>query len=138
MPRKPPTRVRAQQRRTGPRSTARPVPQIPRASGALQAAIARLEHDDERLSRGAVASAFQTWHRANSGPARRARDYALHADCEFCNPPGREVLELAIGLLPRRRARELRLLVAPLDERYLQRTVPLPSKPPGPWWTRRG
>ncbi|MDA1361717.1 hypothetical protein O1R50_18965 [Glycomyces luteolus] len=137
MPRKPPARVRAQQRRIVPPATPRPIPRIPGASSALQGATARLEHDDPRFSPGDVASAFHVWHRAVSGPARRARDHARHADCELCNPPSRDVLELALHLLPRRSAQELRRLVAPLDERFMRLTIPLPGKPPGPWWTLR-
>ncbi|MDN3241323.1 hypothetical protein [Glycomyces tritici] len=137
MPRRPPARVRAQQRRYASPSADRPLPRIPGASSALQGAIARLETDDSRFHPGDVASAFRVWQRVTGGPARRAQDHAVHADCELCNPPSRDVLELALHLLPRRSAQELRHLVAPLDERFLRLTIPLPSKPPGPWWARR-
>lgn len=97
----------------------------------------QLENADKRFAPGEIADAFRNWQRTVGGPARRARDYALHADCEYCNPPSRDSLEIALRRLPRRPARELRRLVAPLDERYLRLTIPLPSKPPGPWWTLR-
>jgi hypothetical protein len=139
MPRKPPARVRAaaHPRRRTALPSGRANGGIRGASSALQGAIARFEHDDPRLQPGDVAAAFRVWHRIVSGPARRARDHALHADCEWCNPPSRDVLELALHRLPRRAARELRELVEPLDERFLRLTIPLPSKPPGPWWALR-
>jgi hypothetical protein len=134
MPRKPPARVRAQQRRHRTPAVTRPAPQIPGASAALQGAITRLENNDPRFSPGDVASTFHVWQRVVSGPARRARDHATHADFELCNPPSREVLELALHLLPRRSAQELRRLAEPLDERFLQRTLPKPQLTEGPWW----
>ncbi|MCC3763944.1 hypothetical protein K3N28_12800 [Glycomyces sp. TRM65418] len=97
----------------------------------------RLENADDRFRPGDIAGAFHTWRRVVGGPASRARCYALHADCASCNPPGRDVLESASYRLPRRQAQELRRLTAPLDERFLQLTLPLPSKPPCPWWTLR-
>ncbi|MFJ2838215.1 MULTISPECIES: hypothetical protein [Nocardia] len=50
----------------------------------------------------------------------------------------REVLEQALCALPRAAARELRVLVRPLDERFLSRTHPDPTAAPdSPWWQRR-
>jgi hypothetical protein len=57
--------------------------------------------------------------------------------CEDSWPHPREQLELALHLLPKQSARELRRLLAPLDERVEARTVPDPSAPNRHWWSRR-
>ncbi|THV33675.1 hypothetical protein [Glycomyces buryatensis] len=113
-------------------------PPIPRASGSLHAAIRRLEVEDSRLYVGAVNLAWRNWHRQAYG----ARGRAPYADgyycCEYCDPmPGRETIELALHRLPRSSARELRRLVAPLDEHFLGRTYPDPHARQGPWWIGR-
>jgi bacterioferritin-associated ferredoxin len=97
----------------------------------------RLENTDDRYFPGEIGYAFHHWRRVVNGTACQVRSFALHADCGYCNPLVREALEDALHRLPRRPAQELRRLVAPLDERFLRLTHPLPSKPPGPWWTLR-
>ncbi|HEU5129459.1 MAG TPA: hypothetical protein VFU12_15865 [Glycomyces sp.] len=136
MPRRPPARIRAHATKRPRPWSARRTPGLPVGSGGLAAAIRRLEHRRSDLEPGGVADAFTRWARLSSGPARRLTTdmCCLHGCCE---PDPRALLELAVHLLPRRSARELRRLLEPIDRRFRERTLPDPFAPPGPWWTRR-
>ncbi|MEU5155280.1 hypothetical protein [Glycomyces sp. NPDC021274] len=140
MPRRPPARVRAQQRRH-PRPTApwRRLPRLPHASSTLHAAVQLLELHHAWLGPGDVARSFNTWRRIANRPTPSPLGYGFVGECGIwgCCPPSREALEMAMRDLPTRPARELRRLIAPLDERFRNRTFPDPTAPPGPWWTRR-
>lgn len=139
MPRRPPARVRASLRRH-PRPTGRRrLPRIPHASSALHAAIQHLELHHWEFCHGDVARSFDRWRRIANRPTPAPLGYGFAGECGIwgCCPPSRDALELAILRLPARPARELRRLVAPLDERFLDRTYSDPTAPPGPWWTRR-
>lgn len=136
MPRRPPARVRACATKRPRPWSARRAPNLPVGSGALAAAIRRLEHRRREFASGSIANAFTQWARQASGPARRlTADTCCLYGC--CGPDPRELLELAVHLLPRRSARELRGLLEPIDRRFRERTLPDPFAPPGPWWTRR-
>ncbi|SDD85045.1 hypothetical protein [Glycomyces harbinensis] len=137
MPRRPPARVRAQQpRRLSPwRATF--LPRIPGASGALQAAVVRLEHADARLTPGDIAQAFTQWRRWVHRPVRQLSTGAGSCPCPSCGTWSREVLERTAHRLPPRQARELRRLLEPLDERFLSRTVPVPARFEHRWWAYR-
>ncbi|THV30140.1 hypothetical protein [Glycomyces paridis] len=144
MPRRPPARVRAQQRRRLPDARrlryyhpvqriipARKVFNIPGASGSLRAAIVRLEREHARLSY--AAEAFRNWRRLAYGPLR----HTFNPGCDWCEGPhNRDQLELLLHVLPKRSARELRRLLAPIDRAYLDRTFNNPMRD-GPWWHRR-
>jgi hypothetical protein len=97
--------------------------------------VVRLEHADTRFYPGHIASTFLEWRRQVHGPRRNLLNGGRTCGC--CDPPDRSVLDDALRRLPKRQSRELRRLIAPLDERYLQRTLPDPHAPPGPWWLRR-
>jgi len=139
MPRRPPARVRASNRRLPRSPFPRRHPRIPCGSSTLHAAIRLLELHDRDLGPGDVASALDRWRRIANRPTPNPLGYGFAAQCGIwgCCPPSREALDIAIRRLPPRPARELRRLVAPLDERFLDRTYPDPTAPPGPWWTRR-
>jgi hypothetical protein len=114
-------------------------PRIPRGTSALNAAIHLLELHDRDLGRGDVARALDQWRRITNRPRLDPLGYGFDNECGIwgCCPPSREVLELAMRRLPARPGRELRRLVAPLDDEFLKRTYPDPTAPPGPWWRRR-
>ncbi|MGW0580590.1 hypothetical protein ACWD25_32640 [Streptomyces sp. NPDC002920] len=137
MPRSRPSRLRAARPVRRHRSSARREPGLPRASSTLAAAVVLLEH--RRLWPGAVAQALRQWSRHARRPG-----LALSGGCgcPLCDPLSsteeRAVLELALRALPPRPARELRLLVQPLDELFLSRSSPDPFAPSDEgWWTRR-
>jgi hypothetical protein len=138
MPRRPPARVRASLPRR-PRITPWRYPRIPCGSSALHAAIRLLEQHDRDLSPGDIAWSFDRWRRIANRPTPSPLGYGFANECGVwgCCPPSRDALEIAIRRLPLRPSRELRRLVAPLDERFLKRTYADPTAPPGPWWTRR-
>ncbi len=86
-----------------------------------------------------MAQALRQWSRVAHRPA-----LALSGGCgcQLCDPfyttDARAVLELALHALPARAARELRNLVEPLDELYLARSWPDPTRSPADgWWARR-
>jgi hypothetical protein len=93
---------------------------------------------DPKLYYGSIAGAFIAWKRLVHGPIRQARTGGVGHGCDCCEPPHRrELLDLAMQRLPKRSARELRRLLEPLDERFIERTIPVPGRPKGPWWTYR-
>lgn len=112
-------------------------PGLARGSGKLAGAMARLERD--RLWPGAVAAALRQWSKVAHRPGLAI---AGGCGCPLCNPyymnNERDVLELALHALPRAAARELRVLVEPLDALYLARSRQDPSAPAHyAWWARR-
>ncbi|MFF2195637.1 hypothetical protein [Streptomyces sp. NPDC058157] len=112
---------------------------IPGLSGPALARIARIER---RASwPGPLFEAWGRWRALAYQPGPWVM-YASDDCCACCDPFAgaavREVLEAACLVLPRPAARELRAVLAPLDARFLARTLPDPFAPPGdPWWTRR-
>src|SRR5687768_13064567 len=125
MPRRRPSQVRAcdpSRLRGRPRT---PTSNLPHASSALTAAIARLEH--ERLWPGAIADALRWWSLVARRPSRALSG---GCGCESCLPvhrtEERATLELALHALPARPARELRRLVEPLDGLYRAGSHPDP------------
>lgn len=95
----------------------------------------RLENADDSFDVGTIAEAFRNWDRQVRGPRRYLNRGS--SSCPCCYRPDRLTIEEALRRLPKRQARELRRLVEPIDERFLDRTFPDPTAPPGPWWTRR-
>jgi hypothetical protein len=138
MPRRSPARVRASQRRRERAWYRRHAPQVPGASGSLNAALRRLEDRDAGSWPGRFATAFHEWRRIACAPGRALRNGVVGCSLDCCCPRPREALEVALHCLPRRSARELRRLLAPLDARVENRTVPDPTAPAGQEWSRRG
>ncbi|MFD7262292.1 hypothetical protein [Streptomyces sp. NPDC059874] len=135
MPRKPPSQVRADLPRA-PRSwESRAV--IPGLSGKTLAEIARLEANHRHLGAGAAHRAFRHWH----WTAHQRGPWGVYPEHDQCCDPStgcRGTLERVRLSLPRPAGRELRAVLAPLDERFLARTLNDPFAPPGdPWWCRR-
>lgn len=137
MPRRPPARVRAQQRRRLPYGLTRRFHRVPGASGALQSAIVRLENTDTRFSAGEIAASFLEWQRWIHRPVRQLSTACGSCPCPTCGTWSREVLERAVHRLPKRQSRELHHLLAPLDEHFISRTVPVPSRSARRWWACR-
>ena len=137
MPRRRPSRLRAESHHFQRGYSRISEPGLPRGSGRLAGAIGRLEH--ERLWVGAVAQALRGWSQMAHNPRR-----ALSGGCgcplcdRFFSTEVRGVLEVALHALPGRAARELRGLVDPLDQLYLARTWPDPTALADEgWWAWR-
>lgn len=112
---------------------------VPGLSGRTHAAIARVER--RRSWPGLLSEAWRRWHAMAHRPGRWPL-YAVDDVCECCDPYAgahvRAVLEDMCRALPRRPAAELRAALAPLDARFLARTLNDPFAAPGdPWWARR-
>ncbi|KAA2255244.1 hypothetical protein F0L68_28920 [Solihabitans fulvus] len=100
----------------------------------IQAQRQILEFECQRRTPGDIANAVRSWswlvHRPGAPPL--ARSYGTFVGCEECDCYGhdcmdsRSLLELALRALPPGAARELRRVVAPLDEVYLRRVLPNP------------
>lgn len=138
MARKAPSRVRSDLPRRSSRADGRAV--VPEVSSRTLAEIARVERD--RYEPGAAHRALSAWRATvyQRGPWVIYPDWG--GECPCCHPPGdgdqRETLEAFCHVLTRRAARELRAVLAPLDARFLARTLGDPHAPPGaPWWRRR-
>ncbi|MBT2482257.1 hypothetical protein [Streptomyces sp. ISL-94] len=139
MPRRSPAQVRQNlpsrvRPGHGPRA-----PRIPGLSGPALAAIARIERRPSWP--GPVSEAWRRWRALAHQPGPWVM-YAADEHCVCCDPFAgadvRAVLEAACAALPRRPAAELRALLAPLDARFLARTLNDPFAAPGdPWWSRR-
>lgn len=109
-------------------------------SGSCTAQIVRLERT--RWSPGETEAAFRAW----SALAHHSRrwyvpvPYSPYAHCdvpECCQPASlpRDQLEDTLRALPRRSARELRVLVRALDAKILARSPLLLAEPSdGYWW----
>lgn len=112
---------------------------VPGLSARTLTEIARIESRPSWP--GPVFEAWRRWHALAHKPGPWVM-YAADECCECCDPFAgasvRVVLEAACHALPPACARELRTLLAPLDARFLARTLPDPFAPPGdPWWERR-
>ena len=137
MPRRRPSELRVERRRSQRLQCEVAEPGLARGSGKLAGAVARLERD--QLWLGAVAAALRQWSRVAHRPGLAV---AGGCGCPLCNPfymnDERAVLELALHALPHGAARELRALVEPLDELYLAGTWQNSSAPAHyAWWARR-
>lgn len=113
---------------------------IPGLSRGTLAAIARIER--RTYEPGAAYDALEGWRALVHGRGPRViyPDFSTHYPC--CEPAWggdhRRPLEEICHALPRRAARELRALLAPLDARFIARTLNDPYAPAGdPWWRRR-
>ncbi|MCD0442290.1 hypothetical protein LO763_01450 [Glycomyces sp. A-F 0318] len=97
----------------------------------------RLENADTLFGAGDIAESFLEWRRWVRRPVRRLSTACSPCPCPTCGFGARETLERAVHRLPKRQARELRRLLGPLDERFLSRTVPVPSRIEHRWWACR-
>lgn len=138
MGRKAPSRVRSDLPRRSSRADDRAV--VPGVSSRTLAEITRIERD--RYEPGAAHRALSAWRATvyQRGPWVIYPDWSR--ECPCCASPWdedqRETLEVLCRVLTRRAARELRAVLAPLDARFLARTLNDPHAPPGdPWWRRR-
>jgi hypothetical protein len=100
--------------------------------------IRRLER--ERFWPGATTEAFRRWSALAHGPLRRMADPLTATRCGCpecgCDPGGsRDHLEEMLHALPKKSARELRLLVWALDAEILSRAeVIRAASPEARWW----
>lgn len=133
MPRRSPGEIRTE--RPGRRS-ARSRQVIPGLSAATNRQIAQFEAH-YRLPPGHVAHAFRAWALAlhswpDHGP-NHGWGTTLWRDTH-----ARTLLQGAASAMNRKARRELLGAVAPLDNRFLTRTLPDPFSPTtDPWWKRR-
>ncbi|WP_459027799.1 hypothetical protein [Pseudonocardia sp. DLS-67] len=129
MPRRPPARVRALNRR---RSRPTPIRGVPISTSR---ALDRL--DRPRLTSLAINDELIVWGRVAQKPravlAREGNDWI-----RFVGPLARDPLEQAIRALPRRQRAPLRRRVARLDALFEEKTLNNPLADPAlPWWSRR-
>ncbi|WP_407837709.1 hypothetical protein ACE1OC_17005 [Streptomyces sp. DSM 116496] len=139
MARKAPSQVRSDPPHRTPREGDRAV--VPGVSARTLVEIARVER--HRYEPGAAYRALSAWRGVVYG---RGPSWIIYPswdeDYPCCQPvwggDHRGTLEAFCLSLPRRAVRELRAVLAPLDARFLARTLPDPYAPPGdPWWRRR-
>ncbi|MDD9378209.1 hypothetical protein M8Z33_16400 [Streptomyces sp. ZAF1911] len=139
MARKAPSQVRSDLPRRTPREGDRAV--VPGVSSRTLVEIARVER--HQYEPGAAYRALSAWRATVYG---RGPSWIIYPswddDYPCCRPvwggDHRETLEVFCRSLSRRAVRELRAVLAPLDARFLARTLPDPYAPPGdPWWRRR-
>ncbi|MCI4061990.1 hypothetical protein MRQ36_05185 [Micromonospora sp. R77] len=110
---------------------------LPGMSGKIVADIVRLERRDSRLRPGDIHRALHGWTDTARGPARQLREDFGGCPCG-CTLDHREVLDIALGALPRRAARQLRRAVDAADDLFLSRTLANPwADPRDPWWEQR-
>ncbi|MCJ0870025.1 hypothetical protein [Streptomyces sp. AP-93] len=139
MARKAPSRVRSDLPRRTSRQGDRAV--VPGVSSRTLVEIARVER--HRYEPGAAYRALSDWRATVYGRGPSWIIYpSWYDECPCCQTAWggdhRETLEVFCQALPRRAARELRAVLAPLDARFLARTLNDPYAPPGdPWWRRR-
>ncbi|MFD8632699.1 hypothetical protein [Streptomyces sp. NPDC059533] len=140
MPRRNSAQVRRNlPRRPRPARDARRAAPVPGLSGRTLAAIARIERRPSWP--GPVSEAWWRWRALAHRPGPWVT-YPVDDVCDCCDPFSgaevRAVLEAVCRALPRRAAAELRALLAPVDARFLARTLNDPFAAPGdPWWSRR-
>ncbi|WP_328300292.1 hypothetical protein OG389_22640 [Streptomyces sp. NBC_00435] len=138
MARKAPSQVRSDlPHRSSPEDDRAVVPGV---SSRTLSEIARVER--HRYEPGAAHRALSAWRAVvhQRGPwVIYPNWYGDHPCCEPAwGGDQRETLEAFCHVLTRRAARELRAVLAPLDARFLARTLNDPYAPPGdPWWRRR-
>jgi hypothetical protein len=135
MPRRPPSRLRADNRLFAAYRGS--YSKIGRLSGPAQAQIIQLERT--RLRPGLIGQALSRWAAIARTPKDQLpapfSDRCGVRDC--CPEPTdeRDLLELAICALPNKSARELRSIVQPLDLRILRRPDAVPyGDPEHHWW----
>ena len=114
--------------------------QIPGVSRRALVAIATLETRNPCV--GSVGQALERYRHFLRRPGRWL--YIPWPDCPWCDPvDARDELEIALRALPRAARRELRRVIAPLDEELRRRTLPDPMVSPSHssdgagWWRRR-
>jgi hypothetical protein len=110
---------------------------IDRLSGSCAADLRRLERT--RCLPEETAEAFRRWKALAHGPLRLIADPATEQRCGIpgCCDVGyfRDHLEAVLHALPKKSARELRVLVTALDEKILTRARTIRVDNPGvPWW----
>jgi hypothetical protein len=135
MPRRSPGALRAQKRLV--RGDSQRFSQISGLGRTAQAAVRRLEAD--RFWPGCLRDSLDQFEKFLRSPGRLL--YVPLADCP-CHDPlnGRDTVEAMLDALPLRARRELREIVARLDQEFEQRTLPDPSSPVelgAGWWHRR-
>lgn len=135
MPRRSPGALRAQKRLV--RGDSRRFSQISGLGRSAQAAVRRLEAD--RFWPGCLRDSLDQFEQFLRRPGRRL--YLPLADCP-CHDPlaSRDNVEAILDALPLRARRELRQIVARLDEEFERRTLPDPRAPVrfgAGWWHRR-
>ncbi len=128
MPRKRPSRLRAARAQSRGLVT----PGVPEATGYALDRLDRSDIDSARL-----AEAVRAWQFTASLPRAQLtapnNDWAL-----YIGPNARNELELALHVLPRRKAATLRTVVEQADETFRSRTLNNPLADPSlPWWARR-
>ncbi|WP_328927128.1 hypothetical protein OG429_22700 [Streptomyces sp. NBC_00190] len=138
MPRKPVSQVRADLPRKARRGDDRAV--ISGLSAKALAEIARIER--RAYEPGAAHKALRDWRETVHAPGPLLMYPRWFHECPCCAPAWggdhRETLEAICHGLSRRSARELRAVLAPLDERFLARTLNDPyASPRDRWWRRR-
>lgn len=138
MPRKPVSRVRSDLLRSPRRGDDRAV--ISGLSAKAVAEIARIERRD--YAPGAAHRTLHGWRAMVYEPGPWVMYPRWSSEYPCCEPDWggdhRETLEAICRGLSRRSARELRAVLAPLDERFLARTLNDPyASPRDPWWRRR-
>ncbi|MGW7690982.1 hypothetical protein ACWGMA_19235 [Streptomyces asiaticus] len=113
-------------------------PPIDRLSGACAADLRRLERT--RFWPEAIEEAFWHWRALAHGPLRGVTDAFWGPRCEMyecgCDPGSfRDVLETALHALPKKSARELRVLVRALDAEITARArIVRVDAPDSRWW----
>jgi hypothetical protein len=135
MPRRSPGALRAQKRLS--RGGSRQFSQISGLGRSAQAAVRRLEAD--RFYPGYLRDGLDQFEQFLRSPGRLL--YVPLADCP-CHDPvyGRDTVEAMLNALPLRARRELREIVALLDDEFERRTLPDPTAPVelgAGWWHRR-
>lgn len=99
-----------------------------------RSAVRRLEA--RRFGPGFLAASLRGYEGALRRPGRWL--YVESADCPCHDPMGdRDGVEAFLRSMPRLARRDLRSVVARLDEEFERRTLPDPFAPPGAWWQRR-
>jgi hypothetical protein len=134
MPRRSPGALRAQKQLV---RDSRRFSQIPGLGRSAQAAVRRLEAD--RFWPGCLRDSLDQFEQFLRRPGRWL--YVPLADCP-CHDPlaSRDNVEAILGALPLRARRELRQILARLDEEFEQRTLPDPMalvRFGAGWWHRR-
>lgn len=136
MPRRQPGAVRADHQMRFNKS--REFSQVSGVGRRTCAAVKRLE--GSRLGPGAVAEAIATYESFLRRPGRYLSSPGY--ECPCCDPVyARDVLQVALGALPKSTGRDLRLIVARLDAEFERKTLPDPQPPRASrnlaWWHYR-
>ncbi|GAA3851442.1 hypothetical protein [Streptomyces sedi] len=137
MPRRPPGASRARQRRTPRGGAPRRFSELPGLGGPARAAVHRLEA--ERFWPGCLQDSLARFARPLRAPGRVLYPHVANCPCDDALD-GRDTVEALLRALAPRPRREVRALVARLDEEFAGRTLPDPGAPLEPgagWWNRR-